>query len=157
VAAGDVELERSIYVMYTGQSWDNRLPVAPGALDDEAVEAIRRATDAHYDAVYGYVAPELGVFVTTLAVTGEGPAPALSLPKIEPGDAAPPAGAEKARHDARFAGELHQGVPFYARAELRAGNRIDGPAVIDDELGTILVSPGCTATVDDHATITIRW
>jgi N-methylhydantoinase A len=48
-------------------------------------------------------------------------------------------------------------MPFLARDELLAGNVVEGPAVIDDELGTILVPPGARAVVDDHATITIRW
>jgi N-methylhydantoinase A/oxoprolinase/acetone carboxylase beta subunit len=48
-------------------------------------------------------------------------------------------------------------MPFMLRGALLAGSAIEGPAVIDDELGTILVPPGATATVDTHATITIRW
>jgi N-methylhydantoinase A len=157
VTAEDVELNRFIYVMYTGQSWDNRLPVPAGDVDADGVEQIRRATDAHYEAVYGYVAPELGVFVTTLAVTGEGPPPELRLPQIARGDAAPPEGAEKIRGAAHFAEQGRVETPFLARGELLAGNVIEGPAVIDDELGTILVPPGAHAEVDDHATITIRW
>ena len=157
VADDQIELERFIYVMYTGQSWDNRLPVPAGELDAASVEAIRRATDAHYEAVYGYVAPELGVFVTTLAVTGEGPAPQLRLPEIERGASEPPAGAEKLRGTAHLGRAASVPMPFLARAELLAGNVVEGPAVIDDELGTILVPPGARAVVDEHATITIRW
>ena len=157
VADDQIELERFIYVMYTGQSWDNRLPVPAGELDAASVEAIRRATDAHYEAVYGYVAPELGVFVTTLAVAGEGPAPQLRLPEIERGASEPPSGAEKLRGKAHFGREARVSMPFIARAELLAGNVVEGPAVVDDELGTILVPPGARAVVDEHATITIRW
>lgn len=157
VAPDDVSLDRYVYVMYTGQSWDNRLPVPAGELDGASVDAIRAATDAHYEAVYGYVAPELGVFVTTLAAAGEGPPPELRLPEIPRGDAAPPSGAEKLRGQARFGKEGRVETAFVARGELLAGNVIAGPAVIDDELGTILVPPGARADVDDHATITIRW
>lgn len=155
---GDViEIDRSIYVMYVGQSSDNRLHVSDGPVDADGIEAIKRATDAHYDAVYGYVAPELGVFVTTLAVSGEGGAPDLRLPEIEAGSETPPVAAEKARGQARFDGPDPVETPFLARAELLAGNVIEGPAVIDDELGTILVPPATRAVVDEHATITIGW
>jgi N-methylhydantoinase A len=157
VADETIELERFIYVMYTGQSWDNRLSVPAGELDAGSVEAIRRATDAHYEAVYGYVAPELGVFVTTLAVTGEGPAPELRLPEIERGTTEPPVAADKIRGTAHFDRDGRVEMPFLARDELLAGNVVEGPAVIDDELGTILVPPGARAVVDDHATITISW
>ncbi|GGJ60488.1 hydantoinase/oxoprolinase family protein [Streptomyces brasiliensis] len=157
VDPSQVELERSIYVMYAGQSWDNRLPVPNGPIDQATLDGIRQATDEHYDHVYGYAAPELGVSVTTTAVTGHGPAPDLKLPKITTGCAEPVATAVKARGAAIFGGRKYADVPFFARSELLAGNRIDGPAVIDDELGTILVEPGCQAHVDAHATITIQW
>lgn len=158
VTPGDVRLERSIYVMYTGQSFDNRLPVPNGPIDAGVIAGIREATDAYYGRVYGYVAPELGVFVTTVAVTGEGSASVLRLPQIEWAESTDPhAGAVKARSSVWFSGALHDDVPFIDREELLAGNVIAGPAIIDDRLGTILVNPGCTAAVDEHATITIKW
>jgi N-methylhydantoinase A len=157
VTPGAMELERFIYVMYTGQSWDNRLGMRAGEVDAAAVEDVRRATDAYYDSVYGYTAPELGVYVTTLAVTGTGPAPDLKLPHVAT-EAEPSApAAEEARGSAYFNSSGRVEMPFMLRGALLAGSAIEGPAVIDDELGTILVPPGATATVDTHATITIRW
>lgn len=157
IARDAIELERFIYVMYTGQSWDNRLPLAAGPIDDSTIEAIRRATDEHYEAVYGYRAPELGVFVTTLAVSGVGPAPEFELPRIERGGGEVSAQACEMLRSVSFGGEQDIDTPFLSRARLMAGNVVEGPAVIDDELGTIVIPPGAQLQVDDYATITIRW
>jgi len=40
-------------------------------------------------------------------------------------------------------------VPLYRRAELRAGQAVDGPAVIAEELATTVVEPGWRAVVTD--------
>jgi N-methylhydantoinase A len=113
--------------------------------------------DAHYDAVYGYAAEEQDVVVTTLAVTAYGQAPAFELPVVEPGSESPPPEAVELRRELVAGGTRHRDVPFYRRALLRAGNVVDGPAGVDDELGTILVPPDTHACVDAHGTLVIRW
>ena len=41
-------------------------------------------------------------------------------------------------------------VPLYLRAALRAGQAVDGPAVIAEELATTVVEPGWRAAVTDR-------
>jgi N-methylhydantoinase A len=157
LAQQDIALERSIYVMYEGQSWPNRIPLASGPIDDGSVASIRAETDAYYDLVYGYTAPDLQIIVTSLAVTGQGPAPDFRLPEIPAGVAEPPAGAIVAHNDMHYGGKAYPSAPFYRRDALVSGNRVPGPAIIDDALGTVWVPPDSTAEVDTFGTITITW
>jgi N-methylhydantoinase A len=157
VRSSDISFERHIYVMYVGQSFDNRLSIPDEPMTDEGIAAIRSLTDDFYDQVYGYRAPELGVVVTTIAVTARGAASNLNLPKIDVGKKDIEGSAVLLTRPGIFAGQEYGEVPFISRAELRSGNEFTGPAVIDDELGTILVPPDCTVSVDQNATIRIDW
>ena len=76
------------------------------------------------------------------------PAPALPAP-------APPAAAgghtpEAAEHVRMFTAGEWARVPLYLRAALRAGQAVDGPAVIAEELATTVVEPGWRAAVTDR-------
>jgi N-methylhydantoinase A len=68
--ASDAVFERAFYAMYMGQTWDNRLPLAPGPVTSEGVAALYRQVHDFYQQQYGYSAEELPVIVTTLEVTG---------------------------------------------------------------------------------------
>ena len=69
LAAEDVGVERHIYAMYGGQSFDNRLPLRSWPLDANALVQLRDQVDAHYEHVYGYSGPDLDVVITKVSVT----------------------------------------------------------------------------------------
>ncbi len=157
VAAGEVEVERSVYVMYAGQSFDNRLPLGTWPLDDDALATLRNEVDAYYERVYGYNGADLDVVVTKVAVTATGEGARLELPTVAAGGEEPPAATIGLRRDIHLDGAVHRDAPFYLRQELLAGNLLEGPAIIDDELGTVLLPAGSRARVDDHGTLLIDW
>ena len=47
-------------------------------------------------------------------------------------------------------------VPVYERADLRAGHRFSGPAIVEEREATTVVAPGTTAEVDVTGTLVIR-
>jgi N-methylhydantoinase A len=57
----------------------------------------------------------------------------------------------------RVEGELREvATKFYDRARLVAGNRIDGPAVINQYDTTTVLPPGLTAEIDRFGNIVIQ-
>jgi N-methylhydantoinase A len=46
-------------------------------------------------------------------------------------------------------------MPTYAREALLAGNRIDGPALVEEHASTTVVLPGDRLTVDDYGNLVI--
>ena len=154
-ARGDeVLIERRMDGMYSGQSFANTIPLRDWPADDAAIANWKNDFHGYYEKVYGYSALETPIVVTTFTVVGSGARRALSLPRIDSGDAEPPADAVVARATVHF-DEGSEETPFYRRQALLAGNRISGPAVIDDGLATVLVPPGAAAAIDEHGNVHI--
>ena len=81
-----------------------------------------------------------------------GSTPKPALPALAAGEGAPaPAGHATARLD----GADHA-VPLYRRADLRAGQRFVGPAVVLQDDCTTVVTPGSTVTVDPFGNLLIQ-
>lgn len=156
VPAEEISLERFYYGMYSGQGQDNRLPLPDGELDAAALEALAEDFHRFYDRRYGYRAPEIPIFVSTLSVVGFG----AQRPIVLPAESAPEGGgierAEILRETLHFDGEAYPDSPFYDRERLVEGDSVAGPAVIDDRLGTIVVNPGAVARVAGHGTLRIE-
>jgi N-methylhydantoinase A len=52
--------------------------------------------------------------------------------------------------------ERRQKTPTYAREALRAGNRIDGPALVEEHASTTVMLPGDRLKVDDFGNLVIE-
>jgi N-methylhydantoinase A len=144
VAADDIVLRREIFAMYAGQTWDNRLPLDPGVIDDERVDAIARQVHDFYLARYGFAAEELPIMVTTIEVTAAAARPALpSRPPAEVTDDS------LIRHvSLRLTGRQYDSVPVHDRTKLAAGAQTSGPAVIVEAYSTTIVDDASTAHID---------
>jgi N-methylhydantoinase A/oxoprolinase/acetone carboxylase beta subunit len=135
---------------YLGQGYELRIDAGSGAVDDAWVAKL--AADFHdaHEREYSRRFDESDIEVPNVRVRGIGLMPALRPAELEEGDEAPDA-AERARADAWFSvrGRLERmETRFYDRAALRAGNRVEGPAVVNQYDSTTLVPPGFAARVD---------
>ena len=155
-----ITIDRAYYAMYSGQGQDNRLPLPDGELDDAALADVAEAFHTFYDRRFGYRAPEIPIFVSSLSVVGFGPRPTIVLPSGEATEGtAPETNPERAiitRADLHMDGGCHRDSAFFDRNKLVEGDEIHGPAVIDDHLGTIVVNPGAIARVASHGTLRIE-
>ncbi|MQA78599.1 MAG: hydantoinase/oxoprolinase family protein [Streptosporangiales bacterium] len=151
----DVTIERSLHGHYVGQGFANRIPFTGWPVTTEAIEEWKQGFHAFYDKSYGYSAPESPIEVTTMTVSGSGRPGRMPVTRIPSGGAQPDEDALVMVRDVCLDGRTWQQMPFYHRTALRAGNRIEGPAVVDDGLSTILVTPESTASVDDYGDVII--
>ena len=55
-----------------------------------------------------------------------------------------------------FDGQVQSTTPTYARAALLAGNRINGPALIEEHASTTVLLPGDRLTVDAYGNLVIK-
>jgi N-methylhydantoinase A len=155
VSPQDIEITRSFSAMYTGQGIANDLDLGGWPLTKELVERWKSRFNDLYDRLYGYSAPEMGITVTTLTVGGVGTRVPMTMPELEEGGASPPADAFAGEHGVHLGGEAAT-ARFYRRDGLLAGNRIPGPAVIDDEMTTITVPAGTEASIDRYGNVHIQ-
>ena len=139
----------------SGRSTRSPLPLALFEAADR--DGIKARFDAVHATRYGYSASDEKAEIVSLrsAVAGS-----LRKPTFEPiaaGAAAPPEAAFRGTRAVYFA-ELGHSVdtPSYDRALLVAGNRIAGPALIEEYASTTVVHPGDVVMVDAFGDLVIE-
>ena len=152
------QYQRSADLRYVGQAFEVRVPVPDGDLDAAATETVADAFHEAHRALYGYdfrgddTQP---VEWVNLRVTGIGPITRPELPTITESDGSP----ERARTSVRpvcfDADAGYVDTPVFWRPDLRGGDTIEGPAIIEEFGSTIPVHPGFTLTVDAWGNLVI--
>ncbi len=145
-----IRVRRSVEMRYRGQSYELRVPLEEGFVD--------RFHRRHRER-YGHAAPGDPVEVVTLRVRGEGRVDPPPRPRAEPGDPDPSA-ALLERREAVVArgdgGAKARAVPFYDGGALRAGHRLEGPAVVARADTTVWLGPGDRAEVDREGSLRVE-
>ena len=145
--------ERAIDLRYSIQKYELPVPVARAGLKPDAIAAWRRAFDEIHEKHFGSRAEDQKVEIVNYRLTTK-----VIVPK--PAVAESPAqgtscdGAIKARRRAYFDG-WHD-TPIYDREKLRSGNRLRGPAIIEQMDSTTVVHPGQSAQIDRFGNIIIE-
>ena len=138
-------VQRSVDLRYSGQDYPLELDVA-GPCDAPATTAGWEARfEAAYHALYGKVDDDNPVELASIRVHVSQHPPALAVAR--------PAAAADARPKAMrevhvAAGAGMERVPVFERAELRIGQEIAGPAVIEERESTTVIGPGDRLRVD---------
>jgi N-methylhydantoinase A len=152
-----VTLEREIDLRYSMQLAELATPVEPGPVDAAELERCVARFEKKYAELYGPDAGfrEAGVQGITFRVRGTGVLPfAPTLPRIEPanGSAATP----RARRPVRLDRSGYVDTPIYDYATLRAGHRIDGPAIVEVPTTTVVIPGGMRSEVDALGNLVIQ-
>jgi N-methylhydantoinase A len=119
--------------------------------------AVLKAYFAEYADRFGDFAltSEVGVSLETLRMRVSVPRPAWEPPELGPSDG----GSSSARKGARecwWAGEGRQPTHVYDLDLLGAGDRVEGPSILEGADTTVLVNPGWTGEMDSHAFLTLK-
>ena len=121
-----------------------------GPITPLTIDGIVSAFVAEHERLYGFVAENEPIQLVTFRAEATG---IVRKATVRPAvDAGPdPRTAEFGRRDV-WLRELGGFVscPLYDRERLAAGNRIAGPAIVEQMDATTLIVPGATATVDPH-------
>jgi N-methylhydantoinase A len=118
--------------------------------------AIKRLFDAMHEQRYGTCAPSESAEIVSLRSTVAGLMRKPPLAKIKRGRSTPPKAAFTGKRPVYFkeAGGFRP-APTYARAALVAGNRIKGPALIEEHASTTVLMPGDSCEVDAYGNLVI--
>jgi N-methylhydantoinase A len=140
----EMRLQREIDLHYLGQQWDTRVVLGDGAL---AEESLRAGFEREYERLYGHLQPEGGIEIAKLRVIAFGMLPPLSPASLAPAETRSPAACE---HRRVFVGgrDGWAETPVYAGADLRPGNAVAGPLVIEEATTTLFAAPGDTVEID---------
>ena len=150
-------VQRIVEARYLGQGYELRVDVGSGTIDDAWVEKLRADFHDIHEREYSRRFEDSDIEVPNIRVRGIGLMPALETPDVEAGDESPEA-ALRLEADAWFLveGELRQmSTRYYDREALRAGNRLAGPAIVNQYDSTTVIPPGVSAHIDRHGNIVI--
>jgi N-methylhydantoinase A len=156
IAVADIAVQRSADMRYVGQEHAVTVELPLELFQRQDRDGIKQRFDAVHTTRYGYSAPAEKAEIVSLrsAITG-----LLRKPAFEPiakGDAAPPPQALRGTRPVYFAeAGRHVDTPSYDRTQFVAGNRIDGPALIEEYASTTVLHPGDVVTVDAYGDLVI--
>jgi N-methylhydantoinase A len=129
------------------------LPMAVFAHGDR--KAIKRHFDAMHARRYGTSAPAEPAEIVSLRSTVTGMMRKPPQRKMARGQRTPPAASRGVKRKV-FCGGRFRPTPTFWRPALLAGNRIEGPALIEEYASTTLLLPGDTLEVDAYGNLAIR-
>lgn len=142
-----ISIRRSLDMRYVGQVHECTVDIDPFDITEAALERLKAAFHARHEELYTYSEPQSAVEVVNVesAITGAVDKPArLTI--------AAGRGAHHALKGTRemifTADSIPQETPVYDGALLGAGDRIIGPAVIQEVTTTLVIEPGWLAELD---------
>jgi N-methylhydantoinase A len=152
-----VVVNRSIDMRYVGQEHPVTVDISPEVFRRRDRAAIKALFDAVHERRYGTCAPGEQAEVVSLRATVTGVMAEPPLSPIERGGAVPLRSARRGERTCWF-GELGKAVatPVYDRTLLRAGNRIAGPALVEEHASTTVLLPGDRLRVDAWGNLDIE-
>ena len=142
-ANSETHLTRLVDLRYEAQQWDITVPLAAGPWDPKR---IRADFEAEHQRQYGHIQPAGAIELTRQRVAATGRLPALQAEELRETEAAPiPIERRRVWLDTK-SGWVE--TPVYEGWNLRPGQSLDGPAVIDEYTTTVLVGPNDRLEVD---------
>ena len=134
----DLSFRRSLHIRYQGSDTALIVPEAPLGEVVESFEALHQMR-------FGFISPDKEMIVESIqmeAISVARPSTIVNEPGADPADTTGPR-PEVVREC--FMEDRWARTPFYRRGSLLAGQPVNGPAIILDSTGTIVVEPGWRA------------
>jgi N-methylhydantoinase A len=145
----------SIDCRYRGQGYELTVPLP--SVSEAGLRAIRRGFDELHRSVYGHANRSEPVELVSLRLSAFGRLSHVDAPPIPRGRREPPSGAQVGRRRIVLpTGRRPVGASVYRREHLRAGNRIEGPAIVEQMDSTTLVLGAQVARVDGTGNLWIE-
>ncbi len=146
---------RTADLRYYGQAYEVRVPAPAGPVTAEWAESVVAEFHGAHEQLYGYCfrdRPEQQVEWVNLRVTGVGPIRRPELRALPDGDGDP----ERARTGTRpVCFDSIVDTAIYWRPDLRPGDTLHGPAIVEEYGSTIPLHPGFAATVDRFGNLVV--
>jgi N-methylhydantoinase A len=140
----------TVDMRYAGQNYELSVPVPDGAVTTAQIDALAEGFAAVHQQLYGFVAAGEPIQLVTFRAEATGIVRKAEIrPRPEAGPDARQAISGQRDVWLREAGAFVP-CPLYDRDRLGAGNRIEGPAIVEQMDATTFLPPGAIATVDPY-------
>jgi N-methylhydantoinase A len=156
IAESNWLFRRSVDMRYVDQNYELTVPVRRGNRRNIDLQDLVRQFYSRHEQEYGYYAEEEPTQLVTFRVEALGAVTKAEV-KSSPLNGEDPSPALQERRPV-FLGERDGGsvvCPVYERSRLRPGNRVMGPAIVEQMDSTTVILPGQKAFVDPYRNIII--
>ena len=140
----------SVDMRYAGQNYELSVALPAGPVSPAMIDGLAAGFAATHQRLYGFVAEDEPMQLVTFRAEATGIVRKASLRPTA--DAGPDPRNARLGHRNVWLQEAGGFVscPIYDRDKLAAGNRIEGPAIVEQMDATTLIVPGATATIDPY-------
>jgi N-methylhydantoinase A len=150
---GTVEILLHADMRYAGQSYEIEVPVQAAWLEAGDLAAVARQFHETHARLYDFADEDGAIEIVNVRLSAIGAGPALTFPPAEE--------VEGTARPERLI-DVHLGcggtpVALYRRADLRAGDRFAGPAVVAQEDTTLAIPPGTAVKVDRYLNLHLSF
>jgi N-methylhydantoinase A len=146
----------SVDMRYAGQNYELSVPLAAGPITTATIDGLAAGFEAVHRRLYGFVAEDEPVQLVTFRAEAIGIVPKAEI-RPATDTSLDPQAAQFGRRDVWLREEGgFVSCPLYDRDRLRAGNRIAGPAIVEQMDATTLIPPGSVATVDPYLNLLLE-
>jgi N-methylhydantoinase A len=149
-----LRFERMADMRYEGQEHTVRMALPFGPLDESAYAPIADAFHAHYERQYTYRL-ESPIELVSYHVAAFAPVP-QPRPKVLASGRGVEQQALRGRRQVDYDEEGLVEAAIYDRAQLGAGARLTGPAIIEEAASCAVIPPGLRAHIDDYGNLHIE-
>jgi N-methylhydantoinase A len=149
-----ITTKRALDMRYVGQEHAVTVDLPMSVFQKQDRRAIKRHFDAMHELRYGTSAPAERAEIVSMRTTVTGLMKKPPQEKIGKGTGTPPKAAFTGKRPVSFDGRFRD-APTYRRAAMLAGNRIVGPALIEEHASTTVLMPGDRMTVDAYGNLVI--
>ncbi len=156
VATDDIRVLRTTELRYVGQGHQVAVPVPDGILSPVSGQVIQQTFEDQYRVLYQRTAPGNPIETVNCRVVVTGPIPTIPSIALEGDHVNPGDGATKGYRDVYDPdSRVFSSTPVYDRYRLRPGDRIDGPAIVEERESTFVLGANATAKVDEFRNLVV--
>ena len=150
VSLADRGIVRTVDMRYAGQNYELPVALPEGPINPATLTALEEGFLAAHKQRYGFVAEGETIQLVTFRVEASGFVPKADL-KPQPLGEADASAAIIGRREVWFPeiGDFTS-CPIYDRIKLGAGNRIEGPAIVEQMDATTVIPPGSRVHVEPY-------
>jgi N-methylhydantoinase A len=151
-----IDIKRSLEMRYVGQVHECTVEIANFPINSTTIEDVKEAFHRRHEQLYTYSERHSGVEVVNIESTLYGRIEHPNPPRIGAGGNV--SGAIKGRRAVIFnPNGTATDTPIYDGEKLGAGDKLVGPAVIEEVTTTIVVEPGWSVELHEGGSYLIQW
>lgn len=154
VSKEDLVVEKAADVRYQGQYHELEIELPAGEITARDVENLEQRFHEKHKELFTFSLPWVPIDIRNLRLIAKVKSKKMEMRKIAAGKADPSQALKRKRQCYFNSGFVE--TPIYDGLKLKAGNIIQGHAVIEDPTSTAVIPTGFTCRVDDYGTYLIE-